>query len=135
MKKLVTILSVILLLASISSLTVFAASNSITDVVGTKTHREIEVSSSGYYSNCEYDWGTSRPNDDAYMSVAAKSPKGRTASAYANLCYHKLQDVNTKSGCQGKKYKYVAEIGGVDRCTYARGIAKSTAGTADLKVK
>ena len=43
MKKLVTILSPTVCVASISSLTVFAASNSITDVVGTKTHREIEV--------------------------------------------------------------------------------------------
>lgn len=115
---------------------------SFSTIVGAKTlnktcepneNKEYEVKKGSYYANCEYDYGTRLPNDDACMSCAAKSPKGKQSSVYAYLTKGNKSDAGRRSGTNGNKYKYVAEIGGVDQCDYAFGSAISSVGAVTLE--
>lgn len=121
--------------AMVISMPVAAGDNDKTVEGSVKKQYEVEISNSSGDSYCHYDWGSWLPNDDAYMSVTAKGTIGVYKKAYANLCYENRQDIDTIDGKTAYKYKYVAELSGVDYASYARGIAESPAGLADLKVK
>ncbi len=133
MKKLklaVTIGALSLCMCSISAL-----ANSSTEELKPNQSGWAHVSTGKGYAKCDYDWGTWAPNDDAIMTVRTLSPAGKTSKSYARIKLGKIDVQDRKQGFQGICYTARATHYKVDLPEYARGLAQSSVGTADIKVK